>query len=62
METSCKDNYNVADAFTSLVEMANAECKRKGIDISKRDKKNIKIEKEKVMDNQQKKGKCCLLS
>ena len=59
METSCKDNYNVADAFTALVEMANAECKRKGIDISKRKKANIIIEKEKVKNNQQKKGKCC---
>ena len=23
MESSCKDNYNVSDAFTALVEMTN---------------------------------------
>ena len=25
MESSCKDNYNVSDAFTALVEMTNRE-------------------------------------
>ena len=25
METSCKDNYNVSDAFTTLIEMTNNE-------------------------------------
>ena len=27
MESSCKDNYNVSDAFTALVEMTNHERK-----------------------------------
>ena len=30
METSCKDNYNVSDAFTALIEMTNTELKKKG--------------------------------
>ena len=29
MESSCKDNYNVSDAFTALVEMTNNEYKKK---------------------------------
>ena len=29
MESSCKDNYNVSDAFTALVEMTNNENKKK---------------------------------
>ena len=28
MESSCKDNYNVLDAFTALVEMTNIELKK----------------------------------
>ena len=28
MESSCKDNYNVSDAFTALVEMTNNDFKR----------------------------------
>ena len=28
MESSCKDNYNVSDAFTTLVEMTNIELKK----------------------------------
>ena len=28
MESSCKDNYNVSDAFTALVEMTNREPKK----------------------------------
>ena len=51
MESSCKDNYNVSDAFTALVEMTNTELKKSNkidtISIT-RDKKNIK-----------KKKKCC---
>ncbi len=30
METSCKDNYNVSDAFTTLIEMTNREILKKG--------------------------------
>ena len=48
MESSCKDNYNVADAFTSLVEMTNIELKK----VNKT--QTIKIKK----DNK-KKNKCC---
>ena len=29
MESSCKDNYNVSDAFTALVEMTNTEYNKK---------------------------------
>ena len=28
MESSCLDNYNVSDAFTTLVEMTNTELKK----------------------------------
>ena len=28
MESSCKDNYNVSDAFTTIVEMTNNDIKR----------------------------------
>ena len=28
MESSCKDNYNVSDAFTALVEITNNDFKR----------------------------------
>ena len=45
METSCKDNYNVADAFTSLVEMTNVEYKKKGIDTTVRRRRRIKAKK-----------------
>ena len=31
MESSCKDNYNVSDAFTALVEMTNTEYKKKNL-------------------------------
>ena len=58
METSCKDNYNVADAFTALVEMANTECKRKGIDISAKKSARIKLKKVKTKTEK----KCCLFS
>ena len=49
MESSCADNYNVADAFTALVEMTNIELK-KGKIINK----TIKIKK-----NTKKKKDCC---
>ena len=35
MESSCKNNYNVSDAFTALVEMTNLDCtKEKNNNIS----------------------------
>ena len=49
MESSCADNYNVADAFTALVEMTNIELK-KGKIINK----TIKIKK-----NTKNKKDCC---
>ena len=57
METSCKDNYNVADAFTSLVEMTNAEYKKKGIDITAR--KKVRTKKNKIVKSELKKKSCC---
>ena len=56
METSCKDNYNVADAFTALIEMTNVECKRRGIDTTARNSKKKKLKKD--VTNQTK-NKCC---
>ena len=57
METSCKDNYNVADAFTSLIEMTNFECKKKGIDITAR--KKVRTKKNKIVKSELKKKTCC---
>ena len=52
MESSCKDNYNVSDAFTTLVEMTNNEIK-KGI-------KNIDSQKgNKLKKSHTKRKKCC---
>ena len=56
METSCKDNYNVADAFTALVEMANAECKRRGIDTNERKSEKKKLKEE--VKNEKKSKRC----
>ena len=52
MESSCKDNYNVSDAFTTLIEMTNSEL----IKTSKR--KNFKI-KGKINDIKDGKNKKC---
>ena len=30
METSCEDNYNVSDAFETLIEMTNTDMIKKG--------------------------------
>ena len=50
MESSCKDNYNVSDAFTALVEMTNNE-------INKRNNNNsISIDKD---DNNNTNSSCC---
>ena len=55
MESSCKDNYNVSDAFTALVEMTNTEYNKKanktGTFELGEDKKDGKSRK--------KKGGCC---
>ena len=57
METSCKDNYNVADAFTTLIEMTNVEYKKKGINTE--NKMGKKITKKKIKKNKKKKKSCC---
>lgn len=51
METSCKNNYNVSDAFESLIEITNLDMKRginKNDDNSKLNKKGIKKNKKKI--------------
>ena len=54
MESSCKDNYNVSDAFTALVEMTNKEI----INVNK--SVNITLDKENHIQNTptKKKRKC----
>ena len=58
MESSCKDNYNVSDAFTTLVEMTNIELK-KGIRRSK--SINLNQEEDIVNSHKNKKGSCCII-
>ena len=54
MESSCKDNYNVSDAFSALVEMTNNEFQK-----SNRNK-NIALKKNLNDKNHSKKNsKCC---
>ena len=53
MESSCKDNYNVSDAFTALVEMTNTDIK-KGIRKETSNKKGEKLKK-----SNHKNRKCC---
>ena len=50
MESSCKDNYNVSDAFTALVEMTNKE-------IYNGTKNNVTISIDK--DNGKDNSSCC---
>ena len=53
MESSCKDNYNVSDAFTTLVEMTNNELKKNMIKTE-----TFKIKKGKK-NNKNDNKKCC---
>ena len=53
MESSCKDNLNVYDAFTTLVEMTNNELKKNMIKTE-----TFKIKKGKKNNNNDNK-KCC---
>ena len=53
MESSCKDNYNVSDAFTALVEMTNTELKK---NMTKAE--TFKINKGKKVNNNDN-SKCC---
>lgn len=50
METSCEDNYNVSDAFETLIEITNKEMMEKG----KMNKKSVNL-KELI----KKEKKCC---
>jgi len=43
METSCRKNINVADAFQTLIEITNIEAKKEKK--TKNNKKNKKIDK-----------------
>ena len=56
MESSCLDNYNVSDAFTTLIEMTNNELIKTKTDI----KRNFRIKNEKNDNNKEKvkKRKC----
>ena len=58
MESSCKDNYNVSDAFTALVEMTNTEYSKK---MFKADTFGLKKDKKSEKSNKKKDGKggCC---
>ena len=58
METSCKTNYNVADAFTTLIEMTNTELIRKHR-INNKDNNNITVNLEDNKTKGQKKKNCC---
>ena len=53
MESSCKDNLNVSDAFSAIVQMTNFELKK-----SKKTA-NLKLNKEKNNNNKVKAEKNC---
>ena len=53
MESSCKDNYNVSDAFATLIEMTNKDM------IKGQKFQNFKIQGKRNQINEQKKNKCC---
>ena len=50
METSCEDNYNVSDAFETLIEMTNTDMIKSG---------KINRKKKTLKDPNEKKKKCC---
>ena len=60
MESSCKDNYNVSDAFTALVEMTNNELKKGR---RRRRSKSISLNPEEYSESshKNKKGGCCVI-
>ena len=50
MESSCKDNYNVSNAFETLIDMTNTELKNNNcqrLKVENNFKKNKKLEKKK---------------
>ena len=53
METSCKNNYNVSDAFATLVEITNIDMVKK---ISKNND-NLRLSKKRTTKTNN--GKCC---
>lgn len=53
MESSCADNYNVSDAFTTLIEMTNKDLVRG------KKYQNFKIKGKRKEENQTKKKKFC---
>ena len=53
METSCKDNYNVSDAFTTLIEMTNSEL------IKTNNRKNFKLKDRTNNIKEEENKKCC---
>ena len=54
-ETSCVDNYNVADAFTTIIEMTNSEMYR-----TEKVSTRFKLtDKSKKKQKNKKKNKCC---
>ena len=53
METSCKNNYNVSDAFATLVEITNIDMVKK---ISKNNY-NLRLSKKRTTKTNN--GKCC---
>ena len=53
MESSCANNYNVLDAFTTLVEMTNIELKKTNRFTS------FLLEKKEIDKNELSKNKCC---
>ena len=53
MESSCANNYNVLDAFTTLVEMTNIELKKTNRFTS------FLLEKKENDKNELSKNKCC---
>ena len=55
MESSCKDNYNVSDAFTALVEMTNKENNNDISDNNNKNNRSISIDKENDKNN----SSCC---
>ena len=53
MESSCKDNYNISDAFTTLIEMTNSEL------IKTNNRKNFKLKDTTNNIKEEENKKCC---
>jgi hypothetical protein len=56
MESSCKDNYNVSDAFSALVEMTNHDYKK----LNKVNSFKLNnVDDNENINRDEKKSKCC---